>query len=247
MTDFSKYDLNRKERLFFYITVASVSIAASMLFYHNLLPAIAVIPFLNKIKRILCDKLLEKRICELTVSFKDFLFLLSTAIASGRSMKDAIGESVSAIRDIHGERDILAYQFEKIYDRLQIGNENDIDVLMEFAFAAKIDDITDFVTIYSICKSTGASLILALNRASAVIIEKMTIEEEIRGMVKRKKTEGIMLFIMPVIIMFFLNVCAPDYIAPMYESIAGRIIMSVVIIAIFGIYQMISRITRVEI
>ena len=47
--------------------------------------------------------------------------------------------------------------------------------------------------IYSTCKTTGASLVDALNKAASVIIDKMTIENEIRTMANRKKNESIIL------------------------------------------------------
>ena len=103
------------------------------------------------------------------------------------------------------------------------------------------------MTIYSICKTTGASLIIALSRAASVIIDKMTIEREVEELVKRKKSEGMIIFVMPVIVILFLNLCAPDYIAPMYETLAGRIIMTGVIISTAGIYSIIQKIVKIDI
>lgn len=59
--------------------------------------------------------------------------------------------------------------------------------------------------------------------------------------------EGLIIFLMPIIVILFLNLCAPDYIAPLYESIAGRIIMTVVLISSIGIFGMIRKVTSVEI
>ena len=52
---------------------------------------------------------------------------------------------------------------------------------------------------------------------------------------------------MPALIILFLNMTAPDYISPLYETIAGRIIMTIVAASNIGIYAMIQRITNVEI
>ena len=45
--------------------------------------------------------------------------------------------------------------------------------------ASGLEDVKDFVTIYSICKTTGASLITALGKAAGVIMEKMSIDREV--------------------------------------------------------------------
>ena len=120
-------------------------------------------------------------------------------------------------------------------------------VLMDLAEASGEDDVYDFVTIYSICKTTGASLIIALSRAASVIIDKMTIEREVKEIIRRKKSEGLIIFAMPVLIILFLNLCAPDYIAPLYETLPGRLIMTGVIVSDVGIYSLIQKIMIIEI
>ena len=162
-------------------------------------------------------------------------------------MKDAVGESIPSLRVIHGKDSILAGELDKAYERMEIGGENDLTVLTDLAQASGLEDVYDFVTIYSICKSTGASLIIALSKAAAVIIDKMTIEREIEELVGRKKKEGMIIFVMPIIVILFLNMFAPDYIAPLYQTIAGRVIMTGVIAATAGIYVLIQRIVRVDI
>lgn len=247
MTDLRKYELNRTENVVFVVSLAVLSIAVSMLLYRNILFAIVIVPFIGKIKSYVIDMIIEKRRQDYMVQFKDFLFMASTSIGAGRSMKDAIGETIPGIRDIHGNRAILAGELDKVYERLEIGGENDVDVLMDLALSSGMEDCVDFVTIYSICKATGASLILALNKAASVIIEKMTIEREIGELVRRKESEGIVIFVMPIVVLLFMNLCAADYVSPLYETWAGRIIMTVVLAANIGIYGMIRNITNVQV
>jgi tight adherence protein B len=52
---------------------------------------------------------------------------------------------------------------------------------------------------------------------------------------------------MPAIIILFLNLTAPDYIAPLYETVIGRVIMTAVLASNIGIYALIERITNVEV
>jgi tight adherence protein B len=162
-------------------------------------------------------------------------------------MKDAISESVPSLLNIYGKRSILAADLSKAYERMETGGENDVSVLRDLADASGLEDVKDFVTIYSICKTTGASLITALGKAAGVIMEKMSIDREIEELIKRKESEGMVIFVMPEIIILFLNITAPDYIAPPYETVAGRIIMTAVCASSIGIYAMIRRIVSVEI
>ena len=247
MIDLRKYEFSTKENIIFYIALLIAGMGLSLLLYRNILFTIVILPFSKIIKRFITDSIVDRRRQNYLVQFKDFLFMASTAIGAGRSMKDSIRESIPGLVDIYGDRAILVGELTKVYERMEVGGENDIDVLMDLAVSSGIEDTVDFVTIYSICKTTGASLILALNKAASVIIDKMSIEREIQELVKRKEKEGLIVFVMPVVVILFLNLCAPDYIGPMYETLVGRLIMTSVIAANIGIYAMIRKITSVQV
>jgi len=247
MTDLRKYEFNKKENLLFYLAMTVASLMISYLMYRNLLFAVAAIPFAKRIKGFVKQILIRERRRRYMAEFKDFLFMASTSIGAGRSMKDAIAESVLPLRNIYGKKTVLAGDLELAYERMEKGGENDLTVLMDLADASGLEDVHDFVSIYSICKTTGASLITALNKAASVIMEKMSIDREIEELIKRKEGEGMVIFIMPALIILFLNLTAPDYIAPLYETVAGRIIMTAAAASNIGIYAMIQRITNVEV
>lgn len=247
MTDLRIYELNKKEKTILYLCTGIAGLALSMLLYRNILFALLIIPFTPRIKVFAEEHLASRRKKRYMAEFKDFLFMASTAIGAGRSMKDAIGESISSLSNIHGHNAVLVKDLTKAYDRMENGRENDVSVLSEMADASGLEDVCDFVTIYAICKSSGASLIIALNRAAGVIMEKMSIENEIEELVKRKESEGMVILIMPALVLLFLNLFAPDYIAPMYETLTGRVIMSVCAAGTVGVYMMIQKITSVDV
>jgi len=247
MTDLRTYEFSRAENIMIALCTIAAGLAVSYLMYRNVLFAVVVIPLFPKVREIIRENLTERRRSRYMNEFRDFLFMASTSIGSGRSMKDAIGESITPIRKIHGNDSVLAAELEKAYERMEVGRENDISVLMDLATLSGMEDVYDFVTIYSICKTTGASLIIALSKAAGVIIDKMTIEREIEELVRRKKGEGMIIFVMPVVVILFLNMFAPDYIAPLYETIAGRLIMTAVIASSVGIYSLIQKIVRIDV
>lgn len=247
MTDLSVYEFSRKENAVFYSLLAAAGLVVSYLMYRNILFAAVIIPFSRKIKDFVTESLIRNRRRRYMAEFKDFLFMASTALGAGRSMKDAIHESIPSLLNIYGEKSVLAGDLSKAYERIENGGENDVSVLRELSEASGLEDVKDFVTVYSICKTTGASLITALGKAAGVIMEKMSIDREIEEIVRRKEGEGLVIFAMPALIILFLNLTAPDYIAPLYETAAGRAIMTAVLASNIGIYAMIQRITNVEI
>ena len=247
MTDFSVLRLSKDQERLFYLAAAAGAVLISHLLYKNLLFSIVIVPFFPRVKSIVVNQMMDRRRRDYLMQFKDFLFIASTAIGAGRSMKDAIGESIPELIDIYEEKAVLVRELRIVYERIDTGNEDDVDVVTDLAVMSGMEDVIDFAAMYSTCKKTGASLILAMNRAAAMIIDKMTIDREIRELVRRKESEGMVIFSIPVIIVLFLNIAAPDYIAPMYETLAGRLVMTGVAAADMGIYELIQRIVKVGI
>lgn len=244
---YDKYMVDKREKQLLFAGTLVVGTALSVLMYHNVFFSLVLLLSYIKIQEIYAEYMLARRKRALAEQFKDFLFILSTSIGTGRGMRDAIGEAIPGIVGIYGENAILSRELKNMHKRMSIGNEEDVTVLNDFAKRSASEDIVDFMIIYSTCKTTGASLVDALNKAASVIIDKMTIENEIRTMANRKKTESIILFTMPFIVVLFLNLFSPEYIAPLYESYIGRVIMTMVVAADIFIYSVMQKITNVEI
>ena len=247
MLELDKYEFARHEKYIFYCASAAVAAVASYLYYKYIIFALLILPFIKRIEGYVINSIIEKRRMDYLVQFKDLLFMIATSVGAGRSMKDAIGESIPTLEQIYGEKGILIVEIKKVFERIDVGRENDVAVLYEMALASKLEDVIDYVTVYSICKTTGANLILALNRAASIIMDKITIEREIEELVIRKKKEGIVIFVMPTLVVLFLNMCAPDYIDPLYTTLQGRIVMTIVIVGNIAVYGIIQKIVRVEI
>ena len=244
---YDKYIVDKREKQLIFAGTLVVGTSLSVLLYHNIFFSLVLLFFYIKIQEIYAEYMLDRRKRALAEQFKDFLFILSTSIGTGRGMRDAIGEAIPGIVGIYGENAILCKELKNMYKRMSIGNEEDVTVLNDFAKRSGSEDIVDFMIIYSTCKTTGASLVDALNKAASVIIDKMTIENEIRTMANRKKNESIILFVMPFVVVLFLNLFSPEYIAPLYESYIGRVIMTMVVAADIFIYSVMQKITNVEI
>ena len=244
---YDKYIVDKREKQLIFAGTLVVGTSLSVLLYHNIFFSLVLLFFYIKIQEIYAEYMLDRRKRALAEQFKDFLFILSTSIGAGRGMRDAIGEAIPGIVGIYGENAILCKELKNMYKRMSIGNEEDVTVLNDFSKRSGSEDIVDFMIIYSTCKTTGASLVDALNKAASVIIDKMTIENEIRTMANRKKNESIILFVMPFVVVLFLNLFSPEYIAPLYESYIGRVIMTMVVAADIFIYSVMQKITNVEI
>lgn len=247
MYEYDVFKFSKRQDYLLDLTILIIGIAISFFFYRSIIFGIIIFPFVKRIKEWVGEILIDKRRRELILQFKDFLFVASTALGSGYSMREVVRESIPRIASVYGREAVLVKELQIMDKMMNEGGESDLDVLSEFAKRTGQEDIIDFVTIYSICKSTGASLIIALNQATSIIMDKMTIDKEIREMSRTKMNEGLIIFAMPFLIIIFLNIFSPDYILPLYATWIGRIIMTAVVLSNILIYSIIRKITRIEI
>ena len=66
-------------------------------------------------------------------------------------------------------------------------------------------------------------------------------------MTAQKKFEGKIISVMPLIVILFLNVFSPDYLEPLYTTLAGRMIMTIAIAGLGAAFYLTERLTDIEV
>ena len=211
----------------------------SFLFYRSiwlsLLSGIAVhwlIPYFKK-------HMAVKRMDRLNIQFKDLLYSLSSSVASGRQMDEALIEAVDELSVIYDEDDLIMKELRHMKISMLQNKESDKALLKDFAFRSKSEDINNFVQVYITCRNMGGNLEKIISHTTEILTDKMSIDREIRALMSQKKTEGRIISAMPFIMLMLLNIFSYTYIEPLYVTTPGRLVMSASLAAtLYGMYLM---------
>ena len=226
MDDYRKYRLNEKEKMFFFLAGYAAIFFMSYLFYKILIVSFAA-GFLSVcFRKQCCEFMNNRRKREIILQFKDLLYSLSASIATGRYITEALEESEENIRMIYGTDSIMYKELVYINRQISENHVSEEAALMDFAQRSGIEDIKNFVEIYGICKSTGGNLQQVIASTSDTIMEKIKLQQEIKNMMLSKQLETRIVGAIPIVIILFLNIASPSYLAPLYETAAGKIIMT---------------------
>ena len=245
--DYKIYQATSREKVAVALGFAFAWIFCGYIFYGTLLWGILFPFFYPKLLSVYCGYQAARRKKQLLGQFRDLLFSLSSSFAAGRHMEEAIEEAVSNLSEIYGEQALIGCELLYMLRKMKETGATDISVWEDFASRSGISDIEDFTQVFRAVRETGGNLVLAVNRAAAVIGDKIAIETEIKTMISQKKLEGRLITAMPIFIVLFLQLTSPDYLAVMYESLAGKILMSLALLATVLAYVMIERITAIEV
>lgn len=246
MIDFCSYVMSRKERMMFSLVILAGCTAIGYIFYKTIITAVFAPVIYKRCEKIYSNYMIGRKKKVLIVEFKDFLNLTSSALATGKHMISAMQESKEGLNRIY-PNSILAGELEYMIGLVEDAGKDDAEVWNDFSKRTQLEDIEDFAQVYQCCRQTGGNLIEAVNKAATIIGEKITMENEIRTVASQKKLEGRIIASMPVVIILFLQILSPDYLNVMYETIAGRSIMTVAFAVTIAACVAIERITDIEI
>ena len=247
LTDYNVYIMSRQEKIVNIIFAAIVLFAVGYIFYHSIILSAILMLFAVKWPAIRTKQIIEKRKNQLSLQFKDMLYSLSSALSVGKSVETGLADSLKDLAVIYPDpnTDILV-ELEYILRGISVNNTIE-EMFSQFAERAHLEDIENFVDIFVTCKRTGGDLIEVMRSTSNTIGEKIEIKQEIETSISGKKYEFNFMMVMPVIMVLFLTVTSGDYMAPVFNTIVGKIAMTVAIGTFAVSYLVGSKIMKIEV
>ena len=246
MDDYRVYKTDRWETALGVLLLAGFLILIGILFYDTPLTVILTVILIRPALKVYSDVMAEKRLNKLKLEFRDLLDSLAASFAGGRHMREALQEAESELGNIYETDDDIMMEIRGMLKRINEG-ETDAAVIDSLAERTDIEDVRMFSQVFSTCRETGGDIITAMTEASSMLGDKIKIENEIRALTSQKKSEGMVISVMPVIIIIFLRMIAPDYVKVLYGNVLGIVLMTAALGATVFAFSMIRKITAIEV
>lgn len=225
ISDYTKYEMCMQEKVRCYIVCIIVFMSISILFFDSKLLGLTVLPLSYFLMPLFSKVKCERRLKKLKEEFVDLLYSLSSSFATGMPMSEAMREAKESLALTWKAESLIAKELELMIEKMNSSNESEKDLLYDFASRSGLDDLKSFVESYYICRDSGGDLVGTVNRSAQVITDKLLIEKDMKTLISQKIFEGRIIAALPPFIILFLRLTAPDYLKPLYEGTAGRIVM----------------------
>lgn len=245
--DYSKYQLSKREKYCFLVAGYICIFAVLYLFYHNLIFSAAGGLFTVCLISPYREWKAEKRRTLLITQFKDMLYSLSSFVAANIQLSEALEGSLDNLKLLYDDNSPLVVELEYMVTNIKENKENEIRLLKDFADRSHCGDIENFVQVYAACMISGGDLERVLKSTIEILMDKITIEREIKTLTSQKKFEGNIITAMPLIVIMFLNLFSPDYLEPLYVTLGGRLIMTGSLAGIISAHYMTRKMTSIEV
>lgn len=240
-------ELSAKEKAAFRFTVFAFGILVGWLFYDEavigLLVGISMLPLEGEYKK----NVVERRKNTLLLQFKDLLYSMSASVSTGRSIGQALEESLEFCLGTYEKDDYIICELEEMIKKIEQSNVSDIDALKDFAYRSDLEDIRDFVTVCETCKRLGGDFTRALDKSADIIGDKITLEKELKTVMAQKKLESRIVALSPFALIFAVKILSPSYLEPLSVTLTGKVIASVALAMIIAGWLCIERVNRIEV
>lgn len=239
LCDYRVYRLSFKEWLFCLAEGVGLCAVTAYVFYRSftvfflLLPAGLCYPLFRR------KEFLVARQEELRLQFKEAILMLASSLTAGYSVENAFHAAVSDLEGLYGEQGMITKEFRYIAEQIRM-NRTVEALLLEFAQRSGLEEVKSFAEIFAVSKRSRGELVSVVSHVAHVIGDRIQVREEIRTMTAEKQFEQRIMSLMPYGIVLYVDISSPGFFSQMYETWAGRCVMTVCL-GIYGAACMISR------
>lgn len=216
------------------------------IFYHNFFVGrISLVPFLVVFFRWQKQALHEKQLRRIRREFQELIQLLSGALRTGHSAENAMTEAADQLAAMEGENAYLVGVLHVMISKMSIGEPAE-QVWQSFAEVCEIEEIKEFAKAFALAKRSGASMPFILQKITAQLVLKVQTQEQIETMLAGKKFEQKIMNLMPAGILLYMSITSPQLLEVMYQTMTGKLIMTVCLAIYIAAYVLSARIIRLD-
>ncbi|MFD2114476.1 type II secretion system F family protein [Paenibacillus yanchengensis] len=230
-TDYGHYRLSSLQWIGTAILGSIVIFILIYLFYRSIWLALLFSLLGIIAPRMYCKSMIKKRRQQLQIQFKEALYTITSSLAAGRSVENAFLTAVVDLSWLFPDPNTaIIKELQWVITRLQHAEPLE-QALLQMAERTKVEEMMQFAEAIVTCKRSGGNLIEVTKHTAALISDKLATEQEIAVLIAHKKFEAQIMLVVPFVFLGFLQLAAPDYMAPLYSGI-GYVVLTVALISI---------------
>ena len=223
------YKVSKKEKAVVIMVIFMAIIIISILFYGTIYAVVILLPLGVPIYREQKRRIINKKKKELKVQFKDMLMVMSDSLKTGYSVSNALKESYKDMVSMYGRYSYICEELRIMISKIKL-NVREEDIFKDFAKRTGLREAILFSRIFSVAKRTGGNMTKVIGSVTDSIVLKENVREEIEVSITEKKTEQKIMTLIPMALILYVKMMSPDFLNIMYETNAGRIVMTICLV-----------------
>lgn len=229
--NYDAYPYSYKEVLMYLAQSILLCGAVDYLFYQNIWLMLTAVPvavwFLKWKKR----QLIRERKRKLNYQFKDALNALSVAVQAGYSVENAVSACARDLERLYEKGTDILEEFHYIEKQLRVSVPLE-DLFLNFGERSGVEDIENFAAVFYTARRTGGDMGKVIQKVARMLGDKIDVKREIESTLAAKKSEQMIMSVMPAGIILYMQMTSPGFLSVLYGNPVGISAMSICL----GIY-----------
>lgn len=244
--DYGQYRFSKREAVKYLTQGILLCAAADYLFYKNfwLLLLMAPVPVLYVRNR--KKWLIRERRKRLNYQFKDALNSMSVAVQAGYSVENAVSACVRDLEQLYGKDSDILEEFHYIENQQHVSIPVE-ELFLDLGARSGVEDIENFASVFYTAKRTGGDMDKVIQKVARMLGDKIDVKKEIEATLAAKKSEQLIMSLMPAGIILYMQLTSPGFLNVLYGNPFGICAMSICLAIYAGAYWMGRRIVDIEV
>lgn len=188
----------------------------------------------------------RKKELEFQIQFKEAIRAVSSALNTGYSVENAFREAKTELKLIYPADARISRELLVITRQLRMHIPIE-QILEEFAFRARTEDVRNFVTVFAAAKKNGGNMIGIIQNTVGQIGDKIDVKREIDTILASKRYEFRVMSAVPYAIIGYMSLSFPEFMDSLYGNVLGIGVMTVCLVIYMGAYYLGVRLIRIEV
>ena len=167
------------------------------------------------------------------------LTVVKNAVQSGQSLAQAVATAADELKDP------IKSEFEKMSERLALGANFD-GILMEASANAVSKEFKLMIDTIRISKDSGASLAGIFDRIIAATSQRIAIQSKVKALTAQGRMSGNVVSVIPFVVIAMMYAIEPEMIGSLFTTLAGNILLLIVVIMVLTGSFVIRKLTEIE-
>ena len=245
-SDYEKYQYSVKEKIRYVVECAVLCAVLDYLFYKNLWMLSAVIPASVLYLKWKKKQLIRERKRRLNYQFRDALNSMSVAVQAGYSVENAVSACTRDLEQLYEKNEDIVKEFRYIENQQKVSVPVE-ELFLDLGRRSKVEDIENFASILYTAKRSGGDLGNVIQKVARMLGDKIDVKKEIEATLAAKKSEQMIMSLMPAGIILYLQLASPGFLDMLYGNPFGICAMSVCLGVYGTAYWMGRRIIEIEV
>lgn len=229
--DYEHYRFSTRELVKYISQGTALCLLGDYLFYQSWWALAALPPVLVFYLRWKQKQLIRSRKKTLNYQFKDALTSMSVAVQAGYSVESAVTACVRDLERLYEKDADILEEFRYIESQQHISVPLE-ELFLDFGQRSQVEDIENFASVFYTAKRTGGDMNKVIQKITRMLGDKIDVKREIETTLAAKKSEQMVMSLMPVGIILYLRLTSPGFLDVLYGNPFGAAAMSVCL----GIY-----------